>query len=84
MDFNYFIQLSAKKQEKEIYLFAEKAAYRRDEKYEYVLYQLHSFYIETKQGYPYNNDIEIKAFTADAVELDAYLDEIKEIELLSD
>ena len=81
MDLDNFMKLNVGKQFHEVNKHSVKVGARTKGNYVYILYQLHSFYIERKYNFFNSQLLEINAFESDCEILNLYTDDIDLSEL---
>lgn len=77
MNFEKFVNLSPEEQSESVFVEAIEVATHQDNDYDYILYQLHSFYVERKYSRLTQNLVYIVAFDTSSKLLDVYLKSVK-------
>jgi hypothetical protein len=73
MNLDEFINLPVIEQSNSVYTEAVPVAVRRDKEFDYILYQLYSFYIERRYSRKEHKLLGIVAFDASCKMIDEYL-----------
>ena len=77
MNFEKFVNLSPEEQSESVFAEAVEVATHQDNDYDYVLYQLHSFYVERKYSRLTQKLLYVVAFDTSSKLLDVYLKNVR-------
>jgi len=77
MNFEKFVNLTPEEQSESVFVESVEVATYQDNDYDYVLYQLHSFYVEKKYSRITQKLLYVVAFDCSSKLLDVYLKRVK-------